>query len=292
MKYTIKSGDFSATVDSNGAGLTSVMLKGKEYLWQADPAYWAGQAPLMFPLCGCLRDGKGTLANGKPIELGRHGFARRREFTVTEVTDSSVTMELVSDDATREVFPLDFKLVMKFEAVDNKVVINHIVTNTGDETLPYFVGGHPAFFCPFHEDEVFEDYIVEMECEEYANCPTIRDDGICDVSARTLYFDNTNILKVRHDLFYQDAVCLEYPKSTWAILRHKDKTEGVKVEFEGFNFFQIWSSANNGPFVALEPWTGTATTSEEDDVFEHKRGVKLLEPGKTENSAYSIGIVE
>ncbi|MCQ2491713.1 MAG: hypothetical protein MJ087_01565 [Lachnospiraceae bacterium] len=140
MLYTIKSGNFSATVNSNGACLTSVKLNDKEYLWQGDAAYWSGQAPLMFPICGCLRDNKGTLANGAKVEMGRHGFARHREFSVTEVTDSCVTMELVSDEATKEAFPLDFKLVMKFEAVDNKVVINHIVTNTGDETFPYFVG--------------------------------------------------------------------------------------------------------------------------------------------------------
>ena len=28
-----------------------------------------------------------------------------------------------------------------------------------------------------------------------------------------------------------------------------------------------------------------------DDIFEHKRGVKLLEPGKTETTTYSISII-
>ena len=77
----------------------------------------------------------------------------------------------------------------------------------------------------------------------------------------------------------------------YSIMMRSACEHGVRVDFEGFDFFQIWSSANDGPFVALEPWTGTATTSIEDDIFEHKRGVKLLEPGKTETTTYSISIV-
>lgn len=291
MKYTIKSDKLSATIDSFGAGLTSIIRDGIEYLWQAEPAYWYGQAPIMFPICGSLRNGTATLLNGKTVTLGRHGFARRNEFTMTASTESDVTYELVSDDATLEAYPFPFKLEMNYAITDNVLTITHTVTNTGTETMPYFLGGHPAFNCPMKEGEVFEDYVVEMEVPEYSNCPTISSDGLIVDESRTLRFDNKSILPVTHDLFYNDAICMEYPKSTYAILHHKDSEHGVRVDFKGFDFFQIWSSSNDGPFVALEPWTGTATMTCEDDIFEHKRGVKLLEPGKTESLAYTISIV-
>jgi hypothetical protein len=40
-----------------GGQLTSIKDKdGLEYLWQADPNYWNGQAPILFPICGSLRN--------------------------------------------------------------------------------------------------------------------------------------------------------------------------------------------------------------------------------------------
>lgn len=291
MKSTIQTELLNVTLDSAGAGITSIKRDGIEYLWQADPKYWSGQAPVMFPICGCLRDGKATLLNGKTVQLSRHGFARNRDFIVKNVSENEVTYELVSDEETLKAYPFPFIFQMNYKVEDNHLFINHIVTNTGDETMPYFVGGHPAFFCPAKEGEKFEDYVVEMETAEYANCPTISDSGVLLEEERTVRFNNTSILPAQHDLFYHDALCLEYPKSNYAILRHKDSEHGVRVDFAEFDFFQIWSSANDGPFIALEPWTGTATTSAEDDIFEHKRGVKLLEPGKTETTTYTISII-
>ena len=40
MKYTITQGELAVCIDAAGAQLTSVTWKGREYLWQGDPAYW------------------------------------------------------------------------------------------------------------------------------------------------------------------------------------------------------------------------------------------------------------
>lgn len=37
---TITNGHVTVTIDSMGAQLTSLALDGREYLWQADPAWW------------------------------------------------------------------------------------------------------------------------------------------------------------------------------------------------------------------------------------------------------------
>ena len=100
----------------------------------------------MFPICGCLRGGEADLLNGKKVRLDRHGFARRRDFIVKEQKADEVTYELVSDEETMKAYPFPFIFQMNYKVVDNCLSINHIVTNTGDETMPYFIGGHPAFF--------------------------------------------------------------------------------------------------------------------------------------------------
>ena len=61
---------------------------------------------------------------------------------------------------------------------------------------------------------------------------------------------------------------------------------GIEVDFEGFDYLGVWSAANNAPFVAIEPWCGTATGTDEDDTFENKRGMKILEPGGVSENAF------
>ena len=46
--------------------------------------------------------------------------------------------------------------------------------------------------------------------------------------------------------------------------------------------------AGDAPFVALEPWTGHTTADNEDDVFEHKAGMTLLEPGQIFERTFTI----
>ena len=63
---------------------------------------------------------------------------------------------------------------------------------------------------------------------------------------------------------------------------------GVMMEFSGFPMLGIWSAANDGPYVALEPWTGCATAVQEDDVFEKKHGMRTLQPGEEAEYAYTV----
>lgn len=62
MNYTIFNDFLEVTVSDVGAELMSVKSKkdGTEYLWQGDPAFWAGRAYNLFPICGRLTEGRYT----------------------------------------------------------------------------------------------------------------------------------------------------------------------------------------------------------------------------------------
>ena len=68
-----------------GGALTSIKDKdGVEYLWQGNPEYWGGQAPVLFPICGSVRNDKVMFKKaGKEIwgQIPRHGLVRKSEFT-------------------------------------------------------------------------------------------------------------------------------------------------------------------------------------------------------------------
>ena len=61
---------------------------------------------------------------------------------------------------------------------------------------------------------------------------------------------------------------------------------GLRMDFEGFDYFGIWSSLADAPLICVEPWTGTATQESEDDVFERKQG-KMCIRDRTERCAFN-----
>ena len=101
MVYTLKNDALTVLVSDKGAEIISVKgTDGCEYIWQGDAKYWAGQAPLLFPMCGRLFGGKYTYG-GKDYEMNIHGFARRSVFTVSEACDDFIRFTLTdSEDNT------------------------------------------------------------------------------------------------------------------------------------------------------------------------------------------------
>lgn len=289
---TLKNATISVSLKSLGAELTSIKdAAGTEYLWQGNPDFWDGQAPVLFPIVGSIRNDKATIAGDKTCSFGRHGLARKLEFSLLSSTDTSAVYSLRSDEATKEQYPFDFELQMIYELTEKGVKVTHKVINHDSNPMPYCVGGHPAFNCPISDGESFEDYIVEFEQPETADCALLDDAGLIHNENRVRVLENETTIPLKHSLFYKDALIFDKLKSRQVSLKHKTLNKGICVSFPDFNYLGVWSSANDGPFVALEPWSGTATCSDEDNVFEHKRGVRTLSPGQEETLSFIIEII-
>lgn len=285
---TIRSGNLEAAIDSMGAQLMSLRLDGGEYLWQGDERYWARRAPVLFPIVGCLRNDHATSAAGD-VSLKRHGIARLFDHAIVERTESSVTYELLSNDETRAAFPYDFALDMTYAIEGDALVQTFSVTNRGDVTLPFTLGGHPAFNVPVPgADEGFSDYELVFPEEWTARVPTIDEGGLHDFSRMHELFSDSDRLPLSHDLIAEllTLVFVEVPGRTVTLLGRSG--HGVEVAFEGFDYLGVWTATPEAPFVAIEPWCGCATAYDESDVFEEKRGMIFLEPGKTCERSFSM----
>ena len=151
---------------------------------------------------------------------------------------------------------------MTYELTEHGVKVNHTVINHDSVVMPYCVGGHPAFNCPVFEGESFEDYIVEFDQPETAACAQLTDDGLINNADRVPVLDNETVIPVKHSLFHKDALIFDKLKSRKVALKHKESGHGILVSFPDFDYLGVWSSANDGPFVALEPWSGTSTCSD------------------------------
>ena len=284
----------TATLDTMGGCLTGLCLDGNQYLWQGDERWWSGQAPVLFPIVGNLRDGHATCANGE-ANMGRHGLARRNEHRVVDADDTHVTFEFASTDATRKAFPYDFALRMTYSVVGETSLEQHFeIENIGDTPLPYCVGGHPAFNVPCPgSDTPFGTWELHLARPWTYSAPSL------DLSAGTLDFqkrwsivNDSDRIRMDHAIFNEhDTIVLEGVPNNTATLLDPISGHGVRLDFPGFDYLGVWSAANDAPFVAVEPWTGCATAADEDDVLEHKRGMASLAPGTIATHAFTITLL-
>lgn len=291
MKIKITDKSSSAVLGLEGAQLNSLKKGDTEYLWQGDPAYWSGQAPVCFPITGVLVDGKAK-AFGKPCNMKRHGVARINPFEIFEQHKNSVTFIQKSSDKTKEQYPFDYELKIKYTILGDTVTNEYIITNTGNEKMPFVIGGHPAFNCPLTDKESFEDYSVIFD--KPVSKPCLRPDhesGLVDVEKTYDVMKGSDTLNLKHELFEEnDALIFENcPAKAVSLMGNQGK--GIKVEFQDMNNLLIWSAVGKAPFVALEPWTGISNCSDEDDVFENKRGMTVLEPDETVSFKFKITMI-
>ncbi|HHV32721.1 aldose 1-epimerase family protein [Caproiciproducens sp. LBM24188] len=293
MKYTLKNKELTVMFHTLGGELDSIRdNSGMEYLWQGDPKVWPGQAPVLFPIVGSIRDKKAIVGGNKTCCMERHGVARKKEFAFVGQTEDTITFSLRADEETKARFPYDFELLIQYKLEGKNITVQYTVKNPNSEVLPFQIGGHPGFNCPLAADEKFEDYQVEFEYEETADCPTpIPSSGLMDIDKRVRMLDHQKTLALNHDLFKVDALIFDQLKSRKVALRNPKTGRGVQLSFADFKNLLVWSSNNNGNFICLEPWNGLTTGLDESDIFEEKRGITLLAPGAEKSFSYTITIL-
>lgn len=292
MIYELNYAGCTAKIESLGAELVSFQgSDGFEALWQGDTQYWGGHAPVLFPIVGALRDNKVKIG-GEWFEMGRHGFARKMEFTVSEQSVERISLCLASSFETKKFYPFEFRLTVSYSLGERGLTTSFGVENLGSGVMPFVVGGHPGFNIPVGEQAAFEDYTIVFEKSETQKCPRI-DLQTCLIDPSDVHFElkGEREIPLRHQLFYGDALVFENLNSNLVQVLHKESGKGIEMDFSGFPMLGIWSALNDGPYVALEPWTGCATRTDEGDELEKKKGMAFLPAGGRADYAFTVRIL-
>ncbi len=292
MEYTLSNGRISVTLTTLGGTFSSIRdAAGTERLWQPNPDVWTGQAPICFPVCGGLREGRAAALSGAKVELPRHGFARKHEFTLASKGDDRVELALESDEGTLAHYPFAFRLVAGYALEGSRIRVSYATTNTGTEPMPFFVGGHPAFRVPLREGERYSDYSIEFERPEACDVPTpVVETGLIDESRRVPGPQEGSTLRLSRELFSVAETIYDNLESRSVELRNGRGEPVLRVSFPDLPYLVVWGKPK-GDFVAIEPWGGLSTCSDEDDVLEHKRGCLVAQPGETITRGFAIELL-
>ena len=275
---TIENQQLKISIQTKGAELQSIFQKDHqtEYMWNGDPAFWGKHSPLLFPIVGTLKDNTYYYGD-KPYHLGRHGFARDREFQVETRSSDSLTFLLSNDDASLAVFPFAFQLRVIYRLTTDGLTVTYRVNNPAKDPLYFSVGGHPAFSVPLAAGTSYTDYYLEFDSVEDAPRWPISKDGLIEREPQPM-LAHTRTLPLTKELFAKDAVVFKHLRSTGVTLRSARTQRGLRLEFPGFPFLGIWA-APGADFVCIEPWCGIADSVDGNQQWTGKEGINLLDSG-------------
>ena len=145
---TLKNTALTLNISLHGAELTSIRDSfGREFLWQADPAFWKRHSPVLFPIVGSLWD-KHFRVNGREYEMGQHGFARDMDFRLVSEREDEMWFELNSSPETLAKYPYKFTLRIGYRLEANKIHVMWEVSGDDSQTMWFQIGAHPAFYLP------------------------------------------------------------------------------------------------------------------------------------------------
>jgi len=287
MAFRIGSDRLTAEVAPLGAELVRLTdAAGRDYLWNGDPAYWSGRAPILFPIVGTLNDDRFRW-KGREYCLPRHGFARRREFTVVAHDSDRLLLRLEADRATREVWPFDFALDMAFAVRGAALTMTATVTNRGGEAMPVSFGFHPALRWPLPGARDASGHRLRFERPEPAPVRRLDEDGLLAPSPRSSPIEG-DLLRLDESLFIADALILDRIESR-ALVYEGPGAAPVEIDFRGMPYLGLWSKPGAG-FLCVEPWQGHSDPAGFEGALDEKPGMLPIAAGMHHSFGMSIAI--
>ena len=286
--YSIENDYLLVKVKSDGGELTSVIDKKTkmEYIWCGDSKYWGRQAPILFPVVGSMKNKEYTY-NGVTYAMRQHGFARDMEFSC-EQEDNAIWCTLESTQDTKVRYPFDFRLRLGYVLEGRTVKVIWNVINTGSISLPFSIGGHPAFNCPV-DDRKQSEYYIRTNAKKEIFYGEVNESGLLKSGVlNKLEVSEDGSFLIDEHMFDKDALVIEGKQLNRIELLTPDKKAYVTVEFD-MPLCGIWSpTKKNAPFVCIEPWCGRCDSDTFDgDIYSRQYGT-ILESRAEFNKEYTI----
>lgn len=289
MNYIIKSGDMSYTISTLGAELISaVSAQGDEFIWQANPDFWGGHAPLLFPICGRLKNFY-YMFEGKRYDMGIHGFLRRLEFDVVSASDTEVVMSVCENEETLKQYPFRFTVTVTYKAENCKLLSSYTIKNDNDRIMPFAFGLHPGFNIFTDGGATVNDYKVLYDQDtalqrtplsQYPNGPAFLP---IEFKNRELKIDNEAIAAV-------DTIVLKNVGTHTRLVCEKNSHE-IEMSFsQNLPLYCIWKHASlDARYLCLEPWTTEPARYIDEENLATRENMIHLAPGAIENFFCDFG---
>ena len=273
----IASDGLTARINPLGAELWSLTdAAGADYMTAADPAFWTGHAPVLFPIVGMVRDGRYRL-DGREYAIPKHGVARTARFEVVAQEAGSVTFRLTDNPTTRAAYPFAFQLDLKFAVEGMTLRMTATITNPGLTPLPFSFGFHPAFAWPLPGGAAKDAHRLVFERDEPEDVRRID-------PASGLLLPDPQLTPVEGRELAPTAEMFEPDALIWDALSSRAASFGAEgggwldLAFPDCPMLGVWQKPG-ADYLCVEPWAGIADPVGFDGDFRAKPGIMELAPG-------------
>jgi galactose mutarotase-like enzyme len=274
----------SATINPLGAELSSLRdAAGRELMTDADPAFWTGHAPILFPIVGQL-NGDALRIDGTRYTMQKHGFARRMRFAVVEHTASGARFRLTDNPDTRAAYPFPFVLEIGFAIAGATLTMTARIANPGAVPLPASFGWHPAFAWPLPYGEPRAAHRVTFAADEPEPVALLAD-GLIAPTPRPSPLDG-RVLLLDDALFERDALIWN-PVHSQSVRYGAPGGPSLDIAFPDTPRLGIWTKPG-AHYVCIEPWHGIADPEGFTGDFRDKPGVFEIAPGEDWHCSLSV----
>ncbi|MBE6623109.1 MAG: aldose 1-epimerase family protein [Ruminococcaceae bacterium] len=283
---TLKNSHLTAFFSDKGAELHSLKtISGKEYIFR-DTNVWEYSSPILFPICGGLKDGK-FVYGGKEYFLPKHGFVKDALFSIEKVDENSVTFFYRDNEKTLKVYPFSFELRIIYTLDKSSLSVDYCVKNTGNEKMYYSIGAHEAYFCP----EGINNYSIVFDKSETLDSHIVNG-NLLDYKTERILTDS-NTLKLDYKYFSVDALVFSKFNSKALELVSVDLERRIRLEFSDFSHLLLWTQSDaNKPYICIEPWCGFPDMTDSVYDITHRPGILQIAPGETQNINHKLTVLK
>ena len=198
-----------------------------------------GGNPILFPLCGNLPNDTYNV-DGTDYKIKQHGFARELPWQATTQSDdgqASLTVELVSNEQTKAVYPFDFHVAFTYTLRANTLEIRQEYKNLSSTPMPFSSGFHPYFLCG--DKNQIEVAIPSASYEDNRTKQNFAFDDKFD-------FDQDEI----------DAVFGNLSSRSTSVTDN-DRRLKIAIDYDDFYTYLVFWTVKGKDFYCLEPWSAT-----------------------------------
>lgn len=280
-KAVLKNNELNVEIAFAGAEVRRVTgTDGTEYMWSGNPDVWQSVAPLLFPICGGLKDDKYIL-EGKEYTLQKHGFTRFLTFELESSDDTSAVFLLKESENTLKQFPYQFELRVIYKLDGKKLSVTYDVKNMSADTMYFSVGAHEGYACPGG----IEEYHIEFEEPQTLDSYILDGNLLEDNSIRII--ENSKALPLKYEYFAVDALVFKNVNFSRASLVKNDGSRKITVDFPNHDYFLLWTKPR-AEYICLEPWCGIPDGVNSDCNIKNKEGIIALKSNDTYVAQHTI----
>lgn len=270
----ISSQKYKIGINEIGGALTSIidLHDNKELIHQLDDGGWPCQDVMIFPIIGQYEY---EIDNNLYNIPTRHGLLRNKKHLFNKLNEDSLLATYESSDEDLKLYPYKFKIIIKYEIIDDKYQVTFNIFNLDDKTIYFSVGNHLG----------------------------IRTNDKCYIDLKS----NTYLLPLEKGLINLNYQVFEYNKfylksetfTKYDTIVFINKTNEVKLVTLTHRFiykfdsplFAIWQNPSSNNFVCIEPWWGIPSYINENKDLKNRYLINKLEPNNNKKYIFSITIL-